>query len=118
MRIKHGCGQGDVSCEKVANRMASAIDNRSFSNRPTPSLFKGCATIGDKCNPPINGRWLFTKVKMSKNIADFCSFCLKTHNEVSLIDTTRNSLLIDDKCFEFAYIFTDLFQISVSDEFW
>lgn len=47
-------------------------------------------------------------MEMSKNITDFCSLCLKTQFEVNLIDTTRNSLLIDNKYYEFSFIFNDL----------
>ncbi|KAG5673881.1 hypothetical protein PVAND_003888 [Polypedilum vanderplanki] len=54
-------------------------------------------------------------MEILKNITDFCSLCLKTHFEVNLIDTTRNSLLIDNKYYEFSFIFNDLLNTSFED---
>ncbi|KAL7020818.1 hypothetical protein ACKWTF_011652 [Chironomus riparius] len=53
---------------------------------------------------------------MQNSAQEFCSFCLKSRNEVDIIDTTKNSLLIDNKCYEFSYIFNDLLQFTSSDE--
>jgi hypothetical protein len=51
---------------------------------------------------------------MSRELVDFCSFCHKTQHEVDLIDTTKNLLLIDDKCYEFNAIANDLLSSTVS----
>lgn len=52
---------------------------------------------------------------MSRSQIEFCSFCMKTQNEVNLIDT-KNSLLIinENEIFEFQVIFNDVFQLTVT----
>lgn len=56
----------------------------------------------------------FNSSKMSKNRQKFCYFCLKTEEEVTLIDTKTNLIQIENECFEFSAIYKDLLNFDVS----
>lgn len=51
---------------------------------------------------------------MSKIKHNFCSFCLKTENEETLIDTRTNLIQIEGKCYDFSTIYKDLLKFDVS----